>query len=257
MLKAVPSSIIQQTTIRNSLRLLFNLQTGFNAPNLSKTFLHNFRSHGHYNDNTASSIPNIIKKSRFHPAIITKECCQKVRLRPIFPPFFRQYSTPSTHSATNNTATSSQTHLSMADRLKQLTRQYGLGAVFVYVAISTIDLGITFVAVRTAGTERVKKAEDWMMENFGGWITIWRNRNTDEKNANEDTSGTETRELEKMREAEREGKPPSWASIFVIAYGIHKVLVPLRLGLTAAVTPPLVKRLRKMGWNIGRKLDRR
>jgi hypothetical protein len=45
---------------------------------------------------------------------------------------------------------------------------------------------------------------------------------------------------------------PSWASTLVIAYGIHKLLLPLRIGVTAAVTPTVVRRLRSMGWNIGR-----
>ncbi|KAF9578762.1 hypothetical protein BGW38_005282, partial [Lunasporangiospora selenospora] len=37
-------------------------------------------------------------------------------------------------------------------------------------------------------------------------------------------------------------------SVFVIAYGIHKLLVPFRVVATGAITPPLVKWLVKRGW---------
>nr|CAG8461314.1 2174_t:CDS:2 [Entrophospora candida] len=47
---------------------------------------------------------------------------------------------------------------------------------------------------------------------------------------------------------------PSWTSTLVIAYGIHKLLLPLRLGLTAAITPSVVKKLRNMGWNLGKSI---
>lgn len=34
---------------------------------------------------------------------------------------------------------------------------------------------------------------------------------------------------------------------FIIAYTLHKLLAPVRIGITLSVTPILVKRLRKMG----------
>lgn len=37
-------------------------------------------------------------------------------------------------------------------------------------------------------------------------------------------------------------------SVFVIAYGIHKLLVPLRVVATSMITPPLVKWLVRKGW---------
>lgn len=37
------------------------------------------------------------------------------------------------------------------------------------------------------------------------------------------------------------------ASTFVIAYGCHKVFMPLRIFCTVTCTPLIVKRLRKMG----------
>lgn len=37
------------------------------------------------------------------------------------------------------------------------------------------------------------------------------------------------------------------SSTFLVAYGIHKLLAPIRLSITLGVTPFLVKRLRKLG----------
>ena len=37
------------------------------------------------------------------------------------------------------------------------------------------------------------------------------------------------------------------ASNFVIAYALHKILAPVRIGITLAATPVIVRYLRKMG----------
>ncbi|KAH7009214.1 uncharacterized protein B0I36DRAFT_257951, partial [Microdochium trichocladiopsis] len=38
-----------------------------------------------------------------------------------------------------------------------------------------------------------------------------------------------------------------------LAYAIHKSFIFLRVPLTAAVTPKVVKKLRSWGWNIGKR----
>lgn len=38
------------------------------------------------------------------------------------------------------------------------------------------------------------------------------------------------------------------ASTFVIAYAIHKVFAPVRISITLAATPFIVRFLRKKGW---------
>ncbi|CAH1761959.1 12713_t:CDS:2 [Entrophospora sp. SA101] len=112
----------------------------------------------------------------------------------------------------------------MTAKFKELTKQYGTSALAVYFIISTIDLGATFILIQSGGAERVKKIENWCIENFVV-------NNTSSK-----------------------PKIPSWTSTLVIAYGVHKLLLPLRLGLTVAITPSVVKKLRNMGWNIGKSI---
>lgn len=40
----------------------------------------------------------------------------------------------------------------------------------------------------------------------------------------------------------------SGASTFVVAYAVHKVFVPVRLGITLTATPLIVRHLRKIGF---------
>jgi hypothetical protein len=43
------------------------------------------------------------------------------------------------------------------------------------------------------------------------------------------------------------GEVAAGASNFVIAYALHKMLAPVRIGITLAATPVIVRYLRKIG----------
>ncbi|KAG9302179.1 hypothetical protein G9A89_020613 [Geosiphon pyriformis] len=169
-------------------------------------------------------------------------------------------------NTTTNTTTrieNSGNKLSITARIKLLTRQYGVSALVVYTVISTLDLAGTFFVIQVGGGERVKKIEDWMKKIFDRWLTI-PNMPKNPQNKKESEDGGQIAKTSKSQQegnfgdSNESGKNmkqmSSWMSTFLIAYGIHKLLVPLRLGLTAAITPPLVKKLQKMGWNIGRQV---
>ncbi|CAG8501574.1 8692_t:CDS:1 [Ambispora gerdemannii] len=169
--------------------------------------------------------------------------------------------TPSTSTRIENAGES----LSMFSRLKLLTRRYGASAVVIYLAISAMDLAATFILLQSGGGERVKKIEDWITETFG-INTIYRQNRDDNKDRNLNTtimiSSQENNTTLSMITNDDGGnsgsdstkQTPSLMSTLVIAYGIHKILLPLRLGVTAAMTPPLVRKLRSMGWDIGRQI---
>ncbi|GBC01654.1 hypothetical protein RclHR1_04280011 [Rhizophagus clarus] len=140
---------------------------------------------------------------------------------------------------------------SMTEKFKILTKKYGVSAVVVYLLISTLDLGLTFIIIQIGGADRVRKVEDWFTETFGNWIVLRKDPNTNAPKTNNTEHDSDKYVVN--GNGNRSSKTPSWASTLVIAYGIHKLLVPFRLGLTAAVTPPIVKKLRRMGWNIGGK----
>jgi hypothetical protein len=46
------------------------------------------------------------------------------------------------------------------------------------------------------------------------------------------------------------------ATQLALAYAIHKSFIFVRIPLTVAVTPRIVKQLRAWGWNIGKKLGK-
>lgn len=121
-----------------------------------------------------------------------------------------------------------------ATGIKKLMQQYGYSALGVYLGISLIDLPICFVVVHSAGEDKIREIQD----GFFSWIGY----NTDK--SNDDNEAAESTE-------ENDGKSSTLVTEFALAYAIHKSLVFVRLPLTAAITPWVVKRLQQWGFKIG------
>ncbi|GJJ74740.1 N-terminal acetyltransferase 2 [Entomortierella parvispora] len=136
----------------------------------------------------------------------------------------------------------------MMDKFKQMVKQYGYTGVAVYLGISCIDLAATFVVVKAMGMDKIAVAQDWVLENWGPYVG-YKPKTAEEKAAA--AAKSEAEKLDKVDD-EQVGAIYNHASglwsVFVIAYGIHKLLVPLRVVATGAITPPLVKWLVKKGW---------
>jgi hypothetical protein len=116
-----------------------------------------------------------------------------------------------------------------------------------------VDLSATYFTIQMVGADKVKQLEMWVKDSFGRF-GLWSNKNHGEPDTTSTTLGVGGVLGEMEAEVPAEGEQPSFASMFILAYGIHKtVFLPFRLGVTAFVTPFLVRRLQAMGWNIGRK----
>lgn len=131
------------------------------------------------------------------------------------------------------------------DKIKQLVKQYGYTGVAVYLGISTLDLAATFIIVKAAGMEKIEKAQDYVIEHYGPYVGYKPKPHAHPHN------NPEAVDLDKVDD-EQVGaiynKASGLWSVFVIAYGIHKLLVPLRVVATSMITPPLVKWLVRKGW---------
>ncbi|KAJ5281367.1 hypothetical protein N7478_006739 [Penicillium angulare] len=130
---------------------------------------------------------------------------------------------------------------SISQRLRKLSREYGWAALGVYLVLSAADFPICFAAVRLLGPERIGHYEhvvvQYMKETFK---SVWPVK------VNEDGEVEESlpRNLEEAS---------IWTQL-ALAYAIHKsVFIFVRVPLTAAVTPKVVKVLRGWGWNIGKR----
>ncbi|KAJ5653476.1 hypothetical protein N7490_000479 [Penicillium lividum] len=130
---------------------------------------------------------------------------------------------------------------SLSQRLRKLSREYGWAALGVYLTLSALDFPICFAAVRLLGVERIGHFEHVVVQSVKNTFpSIWPQQKT------EDGS------LVEAEEPNYEGAS-IWTQL-ALAYAIHKtLLIFVRVPLTAAVTPKVVKVLRSWGWNIGRK----
>lgn len=136
--------------------------------------------------------------------------------------------------------------------MKALMKEYGYSALGVYLLLTAVDLPICYVVVHSMGQEEIQRLENKVKQFFG--------------------FGKSDEELSKMQEINKiqedvdqsndQKKPEdqsmlsyissqfSWTE-FAIAYGIHKSLIFIRLPITAAITPGIVKILRNWGFKIG------
>ena len=143
-------------------------------------------------------------------------------------------------------------------RFKRLSKKYGWYAVGVYLALTAVDLSLTFAVVHAFGAERIEPLFKGVMHQYRvlryGEPEAIRIEEESRKEA-EVKEAEEKAELEKLSPEERKKKQASlwgsrtfWAEL-VLAYTIHKtLLLPVRAGLTVAWTPPLVKWLTRRGW---------
>ncbi|TGZ82514.1 hypothetical protein EX30DRAFT_188087 [Ascodesmis nigricans] len=139
-------------------------------------------------------------------------------------------------------------------RMKALSKEYGYAALGVYLGLSALDFPICFLGVRLVGTEKIGEYEEVIVKAVKPhWIALREKVGIPVR----ELTREELKEQEEVRErevAERmEGKGASIWTELALAYAIHKSLIFIRVPITAAVTPKVVKVLRSWGWDIGKK----
>ncbi|EFX03623.1 peptide alpha-n-acetyltransferase [Grosmannia clavigera kw1407] len=151
--------------------------------------------------------------------------------------------------------------LSLSARLKKLSREYGWAAVGVYFGLSLLDFPFCFLLVRTVGTDKIAEIEHVVVNYAKAVIPenvkeFWRNYKSNLKKVEKESgnaSGEEDTEGWGVEEAEeRHKRSASLATQLALAYAIHKSFIFVRVPLTAAVTPKVVKIFRSWGWKIGK-----
>ncbi|ORY07074.1 hypothetical protein K493DRAFT_200086, partial [Basidiobolus meristosporus CBS 931.73] len=109
-------------------------------------------------------------------------------------------------------------------------RKYGKVASIAYLGVSMVDYLFTVWLVRMGGEQYVKPVRESLYKWFG-FLGI----------------GKETSENGEAEAQMRSGSL-SWTSTLLIAFGIHKLLVPLRIPLVAMMTPGLARKAAMLGW---------
>ncbi|KAJ9260652.1 hypothetical protein DTO195F2_4492 [Paecilomyces variotii] len=163
---------------------------------------------------------------------------------------FRSRRTPRRGYSTNTTKRPEEEPHSLSQRLKKLTREYGWSALGVYLLLSALDFPFCFAAVRLLGVDRIGHWEHVILETVKSTV----------KSVSPFAAGEEKKQGEApidhgVAEAEKRnaGEGASIWTQLALAYAIHKSFIFLRVPLTAAVTPKVVKTLRSWGWNIGKR----
>lgn len=115
-------------------------------------------------------------------------------------------------SSTHEHGREGATELSQMQRFKQMVKEYGTVVVIFHVCISLISLGICYTLV-SSGVDLVSLITklNLLPEDFNNKIV-------------------------------------AGASTFVIAYAFHKMFVPVRMGITLASAPLIVRYLRRIGF---------
>ncbi|KAI0431728.1 hypothetical protein F5Y09DRAFT_183337 [Xylaria sp. FL1042] len=166
----------------------------------------------------------------------------------------------------NPSKANAQAPQGLSARLKKLSREYGWAAVGVYLGLSVLDFPFCFLLVRIVGTERIGDLEHWVVSHASRIIpesirNRWneyraalkeatQGRSSDDAQA--EVSGWGVEQAEERNKAEA-----SLGTQLALAYAIHKSFIFLRVPLTAAVTPKVVKVLRSWGWDIGKRRAKR
>ncbi|EPS34110.1 hypothetical protein POX_a00909 [Penicillium oxalicum] len=139
----------------------------------------------------------------------------------------------------------------LSQRLRTLSREYGWAALGVYLGLSALDFPVCFVAVQLLGVDRIGHWEHVIVTSVKNAVhAVWPSEWSQSGKRQPDEDGTKGDNEES--ESERREKASIWTQL-ALAYAVHKSLIFIRVPLTAAATPKIVKVLRRWGWDIGKR----
>lgn len=122
----------------------------------------------------------------------------------------------------------------VSQRLKHLVKSYGWYALGVYLVFSALDFTVAFVGIKLLGAEQVSQATAYVKQAVFGFL----------QHKQPEPGRDETENA-----AASNGSHEGLYAMLVLAYTIHKTLfLPVRVGLTATLTPRIVGWLRARGW---------
>lgn len=182
----------------------------------------------------------------------------------------RDFHQSSQKRASNQKGSSSAKEPSgLSARLKKLSREYGWAAVGVYLGLSVLDFPFCFLLVRIVGTDKIGELEHWVVSHAQKLIPAgvqewWHNyRNALKQAERENLNDNEISEHVEMagwgveEASARHKAEASLGTQLALAYAIHKTFIFVRVPLTAAITPKVVKKLRSWGWDIGKRKSKK
>ncbi|KAH9935394.1 uncharacterized protein B0H18DRAFT_1207025 [Fomitopsis serialis] len=124
----------------------------------------------------------------------------------------------------------------LSQRLKHLIKAYGWYALGMYIVVGALDFAVAFAGINIIGAEHVSRVTSAVKDYVAGLI-----------NSRPPEPGRE--EMESMSSHAHGGGQEGLYAMLVLAYTVHKTLfLPVRVGLTATLTPKLVHWLRTRGW---------
>ncbi|KAL5050205.1 hypothetical protein BDW71DRAFT_203609 [Aspergillus fruticulosus] len=138
---------------------------------------------------------------------------------------------------------------SLSQRLKALSREYGWSALWIYLLLSALDFPFCFAAVKLLGADKIGHYEHVIVESVKGAVNkVWPGAFEESEEKSEEDKNAEAQAAEKKNKGTIE-EASLWTQL-ALAYAIHKSFIFVRVPLTAAVTPKVVKQLRKWGWDV-------
>ena len=141
---------------------------------------------------------------------------------------------PTQNNTENNTESRLPANATLSQRLSHLIKSYGWYALGLYIVLSALDFTVAFAGINLLGAEQVASVTAYAKETVVGF---W--------HAKPPEPGRDEMDSPAGGDTSQDGL---YATL-VLAYAIHKTLfLPVRIGLTAALTPRLVGWLRARGW---------
>lgn len=168
----------------------------------------------------------------------------KVRRNVGLPPLKRSFSKSCQRLSTTTTKEAAQ-KVKPETGIKKLMKTYGYSALVVYIGVTFISLPLCFFTVHSMGAEKISVYLNKGKQLFGYG------------------EPTDEAVIEKIRQKEADleeqrklGEHTRWQAFkqstllaeFLIAYGLHKSLVFVRIPVTAAVTPSMARLFKRWGF---------
>ena len=121
------------------------------------------------------------------------------------------------------------------------------------MALTFLDLPICYAIVHSAGKDTIEQYENSAKQVFGYGVSdeeLARRQRVRKEEEDAVANQLDSTPAASQTTWEYVASQFSWTE-FAIAYGLHKSLIIIRLPITAAITPSVVKILRGWGFNIG------